>query len=921
VIHGREADLAAIDNLLAGVRLRRSATLVLEGEAGIGKTALLHYAVARSDDLQVLTASGSQSEAELAFAALHQLLWPLLPEIDRLSAPQANALRSAFGLTTAAAGGPDRFLVGAATLTLLADAAESRPVLCVVDDLQWVDGPTADALRFVARRIHAEGIGLLAATRAVEGQGPILEEHPLGSTVPVRRLGGLPAPAAVELVAQWHSGALTPAVARELIERVGGSPLALREIPQLLTPEQRVGREPLPDPLPVGPELNRAFLHRFQALPQAAQRLLEVAAADAAADLATVRGVAGTEVGPDVDPAERAGLVRVTETRLEFTHPLLRSAIYGAMPTSWRSDVHRALADAMRTTAPDRSAWHLAAASGGPDAAVAQLLESTADRARRRSGYAAAATAMARAAELSTTTNDRARRLVRAAGDAWSAGQTGRSHVLLDRTARIDGHDQAAVAHLRGQFQLRAGLPAEAVETLLEGSRHSQEPLRSLEMLMAAAEAASYAGDPARMALIGGQAVGLPAENDRARYLWHVLSGTAALLGGDQQRGMALLGEAEGLASSLEEPAYLRWGTYTATYVGSPETDRRFVRLVQRLRDLGAIGDLPSALQFAAVIHALTGHFDRAMTEAGEGLQLAMDTGQESSVGVLLAAIAVVAALRGEEAECRRHADEALTLAEPRRQGMAVAFATWALGLLELTLGHPDRALEHHEKIARGGPGRSHPAIAASSLGWHVEAAVQAGHPDIGLEALERLAPWVEHAGPYYRPMLAFCRARLTDGPDATSRYEEALSLSDGARDPFTLTYRHFAYGQYLRRQRQRSEARIHLREALTGFERLGSRPWTRRAQDELRATGETARRSGGEAPVSLTPQETQITALVVDGFSNREIAAQLFLSPRTVEYHLRKVFQKLGITSRTELIRAGGPVPTTTTMERSPRR
>jgi DNA-binding CsgD family transcriptional regulator len=911
VIQGRESDLAAIDDLLADVRLRRSRVLLVRGEAGIGKTALLEYAQGRSDGLHQLRATGTPSEAELPFATLHQLLWPIFAGLERLPHPQAEALRSAFGLADPPAGGPDRFLVAAAALTLLADAAESEPVLCLIDDLHWADEPSVAALRFVARRIHSEGIALLAATRSPGPDDGLGNGRSLGEDLPSRTLNGLPTADAMALLTRWYGDRLAPEVAAELADRVNGSPLALREIPALLSTEQCMGRQPLPDPLPVGPGLEMMFRKRLQALPGATRRLLEAAAADGVADLDVLLQVTGSRE-EDVEAAEVGNVVRITGTGIEFVHPLLRSAVYGAMTPTRRRDLHRTLANVIGDQAPDRRAWHLAAASIGPDAEAAHLLESTADRAQRRSGHAAAATAMLRAADLSADPVDRARRLIKAADAAWSAGQPVRAQNLIEQAAGITEADPAAVARVRGLFQLREGLPAQAVRTLTEGARCETRALPALEMLMSAAEAASYAGDPSQLAAIGHQADGIGVDGDRARYLNHVLTGTAALLGGDHQSGLALLTAADQLADTFEDPTYLRWATFTAVFAGSGQIDDRNARLVQRLRDLGAIGELPYALQFPAITNALTGHLDQALNEASEGLRLARDTGQESASGVLLAALAVVAALRGQEGDCRRAVDQSLRLGEARQQGMAVGFAMYAQGMLDLGLGRPQHALEQFQRMADAEPGHGHPAITAGTLSWHIDAAIQTGDPEAGRAALRRHEAWTNRAGPYNLSMLAYCQARLADGPGADALYRRALELTDAVREPFAFAQRQLAYGQHLRRQRQRSASRTHLREALARFQQLDCHPWAARALEELRATGESAHRAPVGAPVPLTPQESQITTLVADGLSNREIAAQLFLSARTVEYHLRKVFQKLGISSRTELIRAGRPVAVT---------
>ena len=899
---GRREILNALDDLLAAAHARRSGTLVLRGEAGIGKSAMLAYAAGRADGMVVLTATGTQSETELAFAGLHQLLWPVLPGIGQLSAPQRHALQTAFGLgSVSGEGPPDRFLAAAATLTLLADAAENQPVLCLLDDVQWIDEPTVEALIFVARRLHVEGIVLIFALRP----DPARPRHPT-EALGVHPLDGLDEESAVELVLQWYGDRLSPPVARDLAQRTGGSPLALREIPPSLSEAEQAGREPLPTALPLGPGLEETFLHQVNRLPAEAQRFLEVVSADDSGQLDLILRAAAPIGLAEAEPAERAALVRIDGNRVSLRHPLLRSAIYRQLSASRRSELHRKLADAAVDDVPERRAWHLAAAATGPDADAAAALEMTADRARKRAGHAAAARAMARAAALSVDGDNRARRLMVAAEDAWLAGQPERARQLLDQAGELGpADDPARRAKLLGLMETRTGTPARAIDPLLNAAANTRNGLEALELMMLASEAAAYTGDTGRLVHIGHLAAATPEPaGNQANFLRNALMGTSALLSGEVTTGLAHLAVAERCAQSFDDPTYLRWATSTAIYAGSRDAEERYLKLVERNRADGAVGAMPYGLEYAAVMHALAGRFNEAMTEADEGLRLARDTGQEASVGNLLAASAIVAALQGREQQCRHFADEALALAVPRGLGITAGFTGWALALLDLGMGRSDLALDRYLALVAAGPGAGHPVVAMASLSQLVQAAVYAGRAEEGRRVIERFGPWIEETGPHYAAMLAYARGLLAVGADCEPHFDKALTWLTHGSMPVPQAWVHLAYGEYLRRARRRASARQHLRAALELFEAVGAEPWADRARLELRASGETARARDLSAATQLTPQELQIVRSVADGLSNREIGARLFLSPRTVEYHLRKVFQKLSITSRTELAR-----------------
>ena len=594
------------------------------------------------------------------------------------------------------------------------------------------------------------------------------------------------------------------------------------------------------------------------------QSLLEIIAADGTGDLPTALRVASFLTGSGdaiaLALAEDAGLIRIEAGRVEFRHPLLRTAVYRGMPAERRRTIHWALADVLGDTAPDRRSWHLATASDAPDETVAAPLEDSAERARARSGYAAAATALERAADLSPGDAARVRRLAAAADNAWLAGQGQRAQALVRRAAPLaqEASQRAALDYLEGMFQLRTGVAADAVDILIKAADLAavHDPSLALRMLMAASDAANYAGEPARLVDLARRAAALPApRDDRGWFAVHFLTGLSCVFEGDLDRGTELLEAADTLADSFDEPAYLLWAASTGLYTGRGDSRRLVPRAVARARALGAVGTLPHALEFAALGSAMAGHVTQAITQASEGLQLARDIGQEAPACNLLAALATAAALQGREQECKTYAEEALVEAVPRRLGLSIGLASRALGLLDLGLGRPAEALERFESIWSAGPGGGHPFVAMTSAQDLVESAVRAGRPDIAAEVVSVMAARSQRAGPAQRGMLAYSLGLVAEAPVAAPHFEEALRLFPPQPMPFWRARIQLGYGEQLRRARHRSEARGHLRAALETFERLGAEPWAERARAELRATGETARRRDVVAVHELTPK------------------------------------------------------------------
>ncbi|MEV4456659.1 AAA family ATPase [Microbispora sp. NPDC049633] len=885
MLYGRSVETAAIDDLIDRARKGSGSALVLRGEAGAGKTALLDQAATRGGAMRVLRTTGVEAEADLAFAALHQLLLPVTGLLDALPEPQAEAVRGALGLAPAGSG--DRFLLAAGVLSLLAEAAAPDGLICVVDDFQWVDRPSADALSFAARRLGTEPI---AMPLAVRGDMPV-------KGLPSLEIGGLAGPAAAELLDAGFT--LAAQVRRDLVALTGGNPLALRETARLLTPAQRAGREPLPDPLPGGAQL---FGDRVAALSAGARLTALLAAVESDVDLvlrAAARLGAGEAALPEL---ESAGLVAVSGTQVRFRHPLIRSAVHETASPAGRREAHAALAE---LSGGDRRAWHLAGAALGQDESVAAALAQAAERDRDRGGYGAAATALTRAAELTPEPLVRAGRLKDAAVAAWLGGRPGQAESLLAEARELAGTDAALtmeIAQLRGRFELNSGDAAEAVRILSAGD--------TLDMLADAAEAASYVGDTAAIVEIGRRAVAFP-----EGFLRDVLAGIGATLAGGGD-GHDLLRRALGRTGELREAAEFLWASAAASHLGEVDLSAELAERAGRVaRVSGMTGQLPVVLEFVATAERLAGRLAESRAVSEEGLELAREAGYANTVAAHLANLAAVAALRGEEEPCARYAGEALAIAVPHRVGLRAGVAAYALAMLDLCLGRFAAAHDRFAAIAAAGPGAGHPTVVWRTAPDRIEAAVGAGDTDAARAALEAYERWSAHAGTAEsRALLARCRGLVLPDDRAVEALGEASRLH---ANPFEAARTGLLLGERLRRTHRPGEARAHLRAAFETFERAGAAPWARRAHDELRAAGESVRPEKdapsapevapdvrGTALDALTPQELRIATLVAEGATSKEIAARLFLSPRTVEYHLYKIYPKLGITSRTELAR-----------------
>ena len=895
-LHGRTFEQDRLLRLLDDARRGNSGSVVVVGEPGAGKSSLVDVVRTAAAGMAVLEAKGVQSEATLPFAALHQLLRPVLELLERLPAPQASALRAAFALR--GGGAPDLYRVPLAVLTLLAEAAEDQPLVCVIDDAQWVDGDSAQALTFAARRLQAERIAMVFAAREGEFDAAALPELRLEPLDTV----------AVEAILTARAGTtVAPDVARRVASATGGNALAVVELAPLLTREQLAGSEPLPQPLPMSAGVERLFADRVRALPPETRLPLLIAAADDTGRSDAV-AAAARRLGSDLaalDRAEDERLIRVGATEISFRHPLVRSAIYGTATFGERHSIHRALAETLKEAGEiDRYAWHLASATLEPDEDVARELEQAAARARARNAFTAASAAVERAAELSPAPNDKGRRLTEAASDAWLTG-------LLPQAARLIAaaeplvDDPALLANchrLRGSIELAAGTSSTAIAMLVTGARRLRgvDPRRSLELLALAAEGASLSLDADASRAIAELASSLDVGDDEHdRFFIGLLVGFADHLAGDARSGIAAIREALAIAEEEFDDVDLMLAAGRAGfYVGDDAAALRFhKRIVNRARSIGSIGCLAIAGTRLALAETLTGRWSEANATADETLRLAEDTGQRELEAHAVVWLALIAAWQGDEERSRAHLEHARSITATRPLSLVDDAARWVLATIELGVGRTAAALAQLETI-------SHPVVAVLASLDRVEAAVGAGRPDLAKTWIEDLETFAEAAdASWARARVAHCRAALAVDPgEREALYEEALRAHGESQRPFERARTELAYGEFLRRNRRRVDAREHLRPALETFTALEAKQWAERARAELRASGENARPRRTNGETRLTPQESQIARFVAQGLSNREVAAQLFLSPRTVDFHLRNVFTKLGIASRTEL-------------------
>ncbi|WP_331768234.1 LuxR C-terminal-related transcriptional regulator [Embleya sp. NBC_00896] len=935
-MHGRAEEQRLVDGLLADALDGRSAVLLVRGAPGVGKTRLLEYAAsaaaesstetatesagagagAGASGIRVIRGTGIEFEAELPFAGLHALLHPVLDRLAVLPAAQADALRAAFGLGPAEP--RDRFLVGLAVLSLLAELAGDGALLCVLDDAQWLDRASIEALAFAARRLTNEGVLLLLGARD-DGA----DSFRVG--LPELSLRALDRSAATTLLAERDPD-LADNVRERILAESDGNPLALIELPTVLTDRQRAGdlgpAAPHAALLPLPERVRDAFGVRMDRLPDPARTFLLVAACEETGDIDVVSRAAGA-LGADpcaVEAAERSGLLRRGPGGVVvFRHPLARAAVVHGASARRRRAAHRALADALlgdraaSEDAADRRAWHLAGGrwagradrgglGGGRRSGAATR------RIRRRDDRSGA-----RRRPLPVP-ESRARRLVAAAEAALAAGEPRRAAEAAGQAGRIDRDDPllgARIARVRATVEFEDGSPARAARLLVAAAAALGAEYRdqAAGLLMEAVRNSYFAGDPELARDAADRLGAIAGDSAFAR----ALDGLAHLLAGDAATALPAM---RALSDSVLAGAGIAHGPGERLIAGSmgmmtgdDEASWDILdALVADARAGGLVGWSAHLLEHLAVVEGFLGRHRDARAHAEEGLALADSIGQAHRVDHLRCVLAWHAAIAGDDRGCRDLAEPAVARATERGIVRTSAWGVMALGLLDLSLGRVEHALDRLETASLGRVGNHLGATFFAPD--QVEAAARSGQPARAAEPLARFERWAAAAGrPWSDAVALRCRALLAPSRDAGRLYAEAVALHHRGGRPFERARTELLYGEWLRREHRKAEARSQLRAALEAFERLGALPWGERARAELRATGvSTSTRPPESVLDRLTPQELQVVRLAAEGLSNRDIASQLFLSPRTIGYHLYKAYPKLGITSRVELATLGPP-------------
>lgn len=900
---GRQPECAALDDLLAGVRAGTSAALVVRGEAGIGKTALLEHLSSSATGCRVLKVAGVQSEMQLSYAGLHLLCAPLLSNLDHLPEPQRNALAGAFGLRSG--GGSDRFMVGLAVLSLLADAGQEQPLVCVIDDLQWLDEASAATLAFVARRLLAESVLLVFAVREPT-------EHAVVPGLPELALAGLPDAASRALLRSVVPGRIDPLVRERILTEAAGNPLALLELPRGLTPPELAGGFLGVVARPVPNQIEDDFVRRIQALPHGTRQLLVVAASDPQGDVRLLRRAArrlGIDADTVVSAGEAAELITL-DTTVHFRHPLVRSATYRAASHAEQLAAHRALADSIDARAdPDRHAWHRAHAATGPEEDIAQELLRSAETARSRGGVAAMAAFLDRAATLTPDPALRSQRALDAAQAKLLSGAFDQAAglVAMAEVAPSDDLGGARIDLLNAQIAFVQNRGNEATPLLLSAARRLEQVDVSLarQTYVDAIGAAMFAthlahdsglrevAEAARMAPPATEP-GLP---DR------LLDALSIRLTEGYARGVPRMAQVleELSRDSLSISDSLRWllfGSVLASelwdFDGWLATTTRHVSVV---REAGALSELPTAIDALTTVHLFAGRLTTVAELVDEARTVCDAIGSpQARLGPL-----GLAAFRGREREARALVEDNLRDATARGQGAAVIITQWYRAVLCNGLGQyaeafdaAARVIEHPEALT------SHPW----GLVEAVEAATRTGRTDIAASVNETLSGVLQAAGTEWALGIeARSRALVSTGSDAEGLFQRAVEHLGRTSVSTDLARAHLLYGEWLRRENRRVDARRELRTAYQMLDELGLDGFAARARRELRATGAVVRPRSEPTRPELTAQEEQIARLAAAGLTNPEIGARLFLSPHTVDWHLRKVFAKLGIGSRRDIL------------------
>jgi DNA-binding CsgD family transcriptional regulator len=901
---GRQAEREAIENLLAAARDGMSGTLLLAGEPGIGKTRLLEHAAAAAADLTVIWLAGVESETQLGFGALHRLLRPFLDRLPGLPGPQRDALSAALGLSESAP--PDRYLTGLATLTMLSGIAAEQPLQCLVDDVQWLDRESAEALAFTARRLHADSLVLIFAGRPeAAGQAAF-------AALPVHRLRGMESLDARALLALGVAGSLDPAVADRLVAGTGGNPLALIELTGQLSPEQLAGVAPLPARLPVSRMLDAHFRTAIGALPAGTRSLLLLIAAAPADDAPLIWQAAGRLglAARAADAAVERGIL-TREPRLAFRHPLIRSTVYADAGPGERRQVHAALAAACESAGDaERSAWHRAEAAIGADDEVAASLEAAAELARTRGGYCEQALFLARAAELTVAPERRAERLLAAADAHLISGDPAAAEVMLDVAAAHLSDPVARARALRTRavvemFHVRvANVPAMLLDAVAELA--DRDPAMTWDLLFQAMHAALMARERVSGTTLADVAKATAAAwHDPDAPDWSadlIMEGLARRVAEGHAQAVPVLRQA---VVRLRGCAELKETGIPLSVLVSLATDELWDinarrELADRLaavdRRHGALYALSMALLVTGQSEVVMGRFAEADARYAQADDFFAAIGFPADGAVNRVQLL---AWTGREAELHAALAGMTSLADSFGQGHLLELGRHALAVLDLGLGRYQSALEHALVIFHDDP----PAVGNLVLPLLVEAGVRAGRHKEAAAALARMAERAQAAGtPWGLGLLARCQALMSADEHAEARYQDSVELLSQVPVALDLAHTRLLFGEWLRRRKRRREARAHLRAAHQLFDSCGAVPFAERARAELLATGEQVRKRTVPTPSDLTPQERQVAILAAGGSTNAEIASRLFITVSTVEFHLNKVFRKLGISSRRQI-------------------
>jgi len=906
VFRDRYEERAALDLLVGEVRAGQSRSLVLRGEAGVGKTALIDDLVGRTSDCRVVRASGAESEMELAFAGLHQLCAPMLDRLDRLPGPQRDALATAFGLSAGAP--PDRFMVGLAVLSLLSDVSVEDPLLCIVDDAQWMDRVSKQTLAFVARRLLAERVAILFTVRDSTDDVEL-------AGLPELQLAGLRQSDARALLESAVGGRLDERVRDRIVAETRGNPLALLELPRGFTTAHLAGGFALPGRQPLASRIEASFTQRIEALPADTRELLLAAAAEPTGDVPLLLRAAGhLGIGTNAAaPAEAVGLFELG-ARATFRHPLVRSAVYRAAPAQARQRAHRALAEATDPEAdPDRRAWHNAHAADGLDEVVAAELEHSADRAQRRGGVVAAAAFLRRAAALTPDPARRAGRALAAAAAELGAGSRAAAEELLASAelAPMDEAQRAEVQRLRAQIAFVFDRGSDGPQLLIAAARRLGpiDPAMARQSYLEALGAAMYSGRldaDSGVLEVARAARAAPPMPQPPRPVDLILDGMSLRCTEGPGVGVPALKLAlravrsEALDNYAEIMPWLMLSpivqSMTVFELWDDEGFHAIAdRAVQLARDAGALALLSIALVYRSGVHVFAGELAAAETAIQESDAIAEATNNPAYLYAWL----LVKAWRGVEAGATEYINAGLGEETERPEGRVVALAGYAAAVLNNGLARYEAAMAAARRASDDGDFGYSGAV----LPELVEAAARAGSPEVATTALRRLEEHAVAAGTDWAlGVLARSRALMSEGDDANVLYLEAIERLGRTRIRVELARAHLVYGEWLRREGHRTDARHHLRTAHEMFGSFRAEAFAERARRELQATGETVRKRTLEKRFELTAQEKQIAVLASGGLTNPEIGARLFLSPHTVEWHLRKVFAKLDITSRRQL-------------------